>query len=187
VRRSDLRLGDIAVVQGAGPIGLFTLQWIRAGGAAEVIVIEPSPERGALAERLGASIVCRPEDARDVVQHRTGGLGADAIFECVGRPETIQSAVGLARRGASLMIIGLSDRDALIRPGTWLMKELSVRGSIAYNQQDFARCLVFLADGRVEAAPLHTSTVGFDGLAPAMAALVAGSPREVKVLFDPNG
>ncbi len=49
VRTSNLRLGDIAVIQGAGPIGLGTMQWVRAAGAGRVIVIEPSPERRELA------------------------------------------------------------------------------------------------------------------------------------------
>ena len=39
VRRSGIRLGDVALVQGAGPIGLTTLQWARAAGAAEVVVV----------------------------------------------------------------------------------------------------------------------------------------------------
>ena len=42
VRTSALRLGDIAVIQGAGPIGLGTMQWVRAGGAGKVIVVEPN-------------------------------------------------------------------------------------------------------------------------------------------------
>ncbi len=54
VRTSNLRLGDVAVIQGAGPIGLGTMQWVRAAGAGRVIVIEPSPERRELALSLGA-------------------------------------------------------------------------------------------------------------------------------------
>lgn len=185
VARSELRVGDIAVVQGAGPIGLFALQWVRLGGASEVIVVEPSAARAELARRLGATIVCGPSDAGELVRERTGGLGADAVFECVGRPETIQTAVDLARRGASIMIIGLSDRDATIRPGTWLMKEVSVRTSIAYRQRDFKPCIEMMAGGRVVAEPLHTGTVGFDGLAAAMTRLGAGNATDVKVLFAP--
>ena len=53
VRTSNLRLGDIAVIQGAGPIGLGTLQWVRAAGAGRVIVVEPSDERRCGGARSG--------------------------------------------------------------------------------------------------------------------------------------
>ncbi len=187
VRLGRLRIGDFAVVQGAGPIGLFALQWVRHAGAREIVVVEPSPARAKLALELGATATCTPAEVAELVQDRTGGLGADAVVECAGRPETIQSAVDLARRGGSVTLIGLSDRDATIRPGIWLMKEVTVRCSIAYEQRDFAPVVEMIADGRVRAEPLHTRTIGLSQLAEAMAELGAGNARDVKVLVDPRG
>ena len=188
VRRSGLRLGDLAVVQGAGPIGLLTLQWALAAGAREVVVVEPSPERRTLAGELGASLACEPgEEAHEAVRERNGGLGADCVFECVGRPETIQSAADFARRGASLALIGLSHQDASIHPTSWLVKELSVTGCIAYERAEFARCMEIMADGRVDAEPLHTRSVGLGELDAVFAELAGGSVRESKVLVDPRG
>lgn len=187
VRRSGLRLGDFTVVQGAGPIGLFTLQWARAAGAGELVVIEGVPERQRLARDLGAVHVFAPgEEATAFVQESTRGLGADAVFECVGRPETIQTAVDFARRGASLMIVGLSHQDALIRPGIWLSKELSVGCSIAYHHTEFERVMAMMLDGRVRADPLHTRTVGLQELASAVEGLASGGSTDVKVLLDPR-
>jgi (R,R)-butanediol dehydrogenase/meso-butanediol dehydrogenase/diacetyl reductase len=186
VRRSGLRLGDYTVVQGAGPIGLFTLQWARAAGAGELIVIEGSPVRAELARSLGATRVCAPgEEAAELVREGTGGLGADVVFECVGRPETIQTAIGLARRGGALMIIGLSDRDASITPGILLSKELRVDASIAYHHTEFERAIAMIVDGRVR-ADLSTRKVGFAGLEDAIAELAAGDAKDAKILFDPR-
>ena len=79
VARSGLRPGATAVVQGGGPIGLTTLQWVRAAGAGHVIVIEPSPSRQDLARSLGADDVVGPgAEAEALVKERTRGLGADA-------------------------------------------------------------------------------------------------------------
>jgi len=187
VRRSGLRLGDFTVVQGAGPIGLFTLQWARVAGAGEVVVVEGAPARQQLARDLGATRVLEPgEEASDFVSEATRGLGADTVFECVGRPETIQTAADFARRGASLMIVGLSHQDALIRPGIWLSKELAVGCSIAYHHTEFERVMAMMVDGRVRADPLHSRTVGKSELEAAMGELAAGSPTDVKVLLDPR-
>jgi (R,R)-butanediol dehydrogenase/meso-butanediol dehydrogenase/diacetyl reductase len=186
VRLGRLRIGDFAVIQGAGPIGLFALQWVRHAGAREIVVVEPSPARSALARELGATATCTPAEVAELVRDLTGGLGADAVVECAGRPETIQSAVDLARRGGAVTLIGLSDKDATIRPGIWLMKEVTVRCSIAYEQRDFAPVVAMIADGRVRAEPLHTRTIGLSQLAEAMAELGAGNARDVKILVDPS-
>lgn len=186
-RASGLTLGATVVVQGAGPIGAFALQWARVHGAGHVIVIEPGPERRALASTLGADVVVEPgEAALAEVQERTGGLGADVVFECAGVPVAIQSAIDLVRRGGQVILIGLSDLPATIHPTLWNAKEVEVRGSIAYRRPEFDLVMAMLADGRIAAAPLHTSTVGLDGLDGALALLAAGAPAESKVLLDPR-
>ena len=186
VRLSGIRLGDFCVVQGAGPVGLFTLQWVRAAGAGELVVIEPAPDRQAVARELGAEIVCTPGEAVEVVAERTGGLGADSVSECVGRPDTIQGAGELGRRGARLTIIGLSHQPATIMPGSFLMKELDVHCTIAYQHAEFERAMAMIADGRVRADPIHTRTVGMADLESAIQGLAAGRP-DTKILLDPRG
>jgi (R,R)-butanediol dehydrogenase/meso-butanediol dehydrogenase/diacetyl reductase len=187
VRTSRLRLGDTAVVQGAGPIGLGTLQWVRAAGAGRVVVIEPNEQRRALAERLGATHVVHPGDeAATLVRELTHGLGADIVYECVGRPFAVQTAVDLARRGGSMCLIGLADADASIVPGVWLVKEITVTASLAYLREEFDMAMGMMADGRVDVTPLHSSTVGLDRLDVALADLASGTSTQTKVLVDPN-
>jgi (R,R)-butanediol dehydrogenase/meso-butanediol dehydrogenase/diacetyl reductase len=187
VRTSRLRLGDVAVVQGAGPIGLGALQWVRAAGASRVIVIEPNDQRRNLALALGAHDAVSPgEEAAVLVREHTHGLGADIVYECVGRPFAIQAAVDLTRRGGSMCLIGLADDDATINPGSWLVKEVVVTASLAYFHEEFEMCMQMLADGRVRLEPLHSSTVGLGGLDRALADLASGTSTQIKVLVDPN-
>jgi (R,R)-butanediol dehydrogenase / meso-butanediol dehydrogenase / diacetyl reductase len=187
VRRSGIRLGDLAVVQGAGPIGLTTAQWVKAAGAGEVIVIEPNPRRQALARQLGATAVVAPGvEADEFIRERSHGLGADIVYECVGRAPAIQTAVGLARRGGSMCLIGLSDTDASIVPGVWLVKEISVTASLAYSHEEFQMAMRMVADGRVRLDPMHSSTVPLGGLGDALADLAGGNSVQTKVLVDPR-
>ncbi len=187
VRSSPPRLGDTAVVQGAGPIGLATLQWVRAAGAGRVVVVEPNAERGALAAALGATDVVAPgAPAAELIAERTSGLGADIVYECVGRPAAVQSAVDLARRGGSMCLIGLADADASISPGSWLVKEIAVTASLAYFHEEFELAMGMIADGRVRVEPLHTSTTSLAGLDEALADLAGGASAQTKVLVNPN-
>lgn len=187
VRRSGLRLGDVAVVQGAGPIGLGTMQWVRAAGAGVVVVIEPNEQRRALAADLGAHHAVAPgREADALVKELTHGLGADVVYECVGRPFAVQSAVDLARRGGSMCLIGLADEDAPITPASWLIKEISVTSALAYTHEEFDLAMGMIADGRFRTEPMHSSTVGLDLLDATLADLASGHSAHTKVLVDPN-
>lgn len=187
VRHSGIRIGDIAVVQGAGPIGLATIQWARLAGAASVIVIEPDPRRSALAREFGASRVLTPVEATESnVRDLTGGLGADIVFECVGLPGAIQDAVDRCRRGGSVCLIGLSESAATILPATWLVKEIRLTSAIAYLHEEFDMTMAMMADGRFVAGPMHTSTVSLAKLADAFSDLASGRSDQIKVLVDPR-
>ncbi len=187
VRSSHLRLGDVAVIQGGGPIGLGTMQWVRAGGAGAVIVVEPNPQRRALAIELGAHRAVEPGAAADqLIKELTHGLGADIVYECVGRGFAVQSAVDLARRGGAMCLVGLPNEEAAITVGTWLVKEIRTTSSLAYVREEFEMAMGMIADGRVVVEPMHSSTVGLDGLDAALADLASGTSEQVKVLVDPN-
>lgn len=187
VRMSRLRLGDTAVVQGAGPIGLSTLQWVRAAGAGTVVAIEPNADRRAMAEALGADHAVEPgTTASELVLELTNGLGADVVYECAGRPAAIQVAVELARRGGAVTLVGVPDTDATITPITWLVKEITFNASLAYFHEEFELAMGMMADGRVVVDPLHTSTARLDGLDAALADLASGNTAQTKVLVNPN-
>ena len=187
VRTSALRLGDIAVIQGGGPIGLGTMQWVRAAGAGKVIVVEPNPQRRELATSLGAHHAVMPGDEADaLIADLTHGLGADIVYECVGAGFAVQKAVDMARRGGAMCLIGLAEGDAPISPGIWLVKEIAVTSSLAYLHEEFDMAMGMIADGRVHVEPMHSLTVGLDGFEAALADLASGSSEQIKVLVDPN-
>lgn len=187
VRSSGLRLGDVAVVQGGGPIGLGTMQWVRAAGAGVVIVVEPNSQRRELALALGAHFAVEPgEAANDLIGEFTHGLGADIVYECVGRPFAVQTAVDLARRGGSMCLIGLAEGDAPMTPGIWLIKEIAVTSALAYFHEEFEMAMGMIADGRVAVEPLHTSTTSLAGFRDALVDLASGTSDQAKVLVNPN-
>ena len=185
-RRTDVRLGDSVLVLGAGPIGLLALQCAKAAGAGRVLVVEPVPERAALALELGADHAFDPraDDMAALARDATGGLGPDVVFECAGVPHTIQLAVDLVRRGGAVTLVGLATDPASIDPGAWLSKEVTVVASVAYAHAEFAMAADLIADGRVAVKPLHTHTAPLDGIADAFA-LLDGDRRQIKVLIEP--
>ena len=136
---------------------------------------------------LGAHHAVAPGDEADeLIKQLTHGLGADIVYECVGRPFAVQAAVDLARRGGSMCLIGLAEGDAPISPGAWLIKEISVTSSLAYLHEEFEMSMGMIADGRVRVEPLHTSTTSLSGFPDVLADLASGRSDQLKVLVNPN-
>jgi (R,R)-butanediol dehydrogenase / meso-butanediol dehydrogenase / diacetyl reductase len=188
VRRSGLKDGQLVVVQGAGPIGLTTFQWAKALGAGHVVVIEPSAARRELARSLGADSVVAPGDeASTHIKQLSDGLdGADLVFECVGNGPAVQAASDLLRRGGELCLVGVAEGTATITPAAWIVKELTVTSSIAYERHDFADAMDMMADGRISVDALHTLTTSLADFDSVMADLASGTSQEIKVLVDPR-
>jgi (R,R)-butanediol dehydrogenase / meso-butanediol dehydrogenase / diacetyl reductase len=92
VRKSGVRIGESAVVFGAGPIGLATVTMLRAAGVTTVVSVEVAKARKQLAEQAGASVVVdgTREDVVDAIRAEAGGLGPDVAFECAGIPAVLQ-------------------------------------------------------------------------------------------------
>jgi (R,R)-butanediol dehydrogenase/meso-butanediol dehydrogenase/diacetyl reductase len=186
VRRSRITAGDTVVVQGAGPIGLFVMQFARAVGAGHVLVVEPSAARRQVGLDLGASMALVPDEAAEAVLDVTGGVGADVVLECSGVPSLLQTAADLTRAGGLVSLVSFLAQPASIEAGRWLGKELSMVASNAFTHDDIRRSMTFLADGRVKAAPLHSRTVPLDQLEPTLRDLSAGPSHDIKVLVDPR-
>jgi len=186
-RRTDIRLGDTVVVIGGGPIGLLVLQCAKAAGAGTCVLLEPQTSRRELAATIGADKVIDPlaQDASDQLFAHVGVGGADIVFECAGIPATINQAVTYARRGGIVSLVGVASGAAEIQAAEWLIKEIHVQSSIASLREEFFMAQSLVADGRIKTEPLHTSTVGLDGISDAFSGL-AKDPQEVKVLVDPR-
>lgn len=162
---------DTAVVIGLGSIGLNAVQMLKALGAGRVIGIDVSDSRLALAAKLGADAVIdgRKQDALTAVQELTGvgvgGLGAraDIVIEASGMGTLLAEAVSMTRAGGRLRIAALYESPVTIDANQLVQKEMSVRGTFAYNGE-FPTVLEMLADGRVTAEPLITHTFALDDL-----------------------
>lgn len=143
---SGLRPGEWVGVVGGGTIGQLLVQVARLLGA-HVLLSEPDASRRELGEELGADAAIDP-GATDVVAEArrwTSGVGLDRVIEAVGLPATVTQAVQMARRGGSVVVMGVAARDAeiTIRPYDLYERQLTLRGSFIRNF-DFQRSVRLL-------------------------------------------
>jgi threonine dehydrogenase-like Zn-dependent dehydrogenase len=107
------------------------------------------------------------------------------IFECVGVPGVIDGIIGAAPLNSRVMVVGVCMGDDKLRPALANGKEIDLRFVFGSTPLEFRDTLYMLADGKLNAAPLITGTVGLDGVAAAFDAL--GDPEaHAKILIDPR-
>ena len=153
---------DWVVVQGAGPVGISALAVAKAAGACKVIMIGAPKHRLKMARRFGADHVIDLEEVStpkariEAVRDLTGGHGADAVLECVGRPDAVVEGMEMCRDGGKYLILG-HYCDA--GPVTWnphvvTRKQLQVYGSWSSEPRHLQAALEFLRINR-ERFPFH--------------------------------
>ena len=109
MRVAEVEPGSSVVVVGTGHLGLWMIQGARVAGAAQIIAVEPLPERRALAGELGATDLVDPADGDPIEQVRslTGGRGADYALEAAGRIDAMEQAFQMARNAGTVVYTGV--------------------------------------------------------------------------------
>lgn len=159
-RKSDVRLGDVVLVIGAGPIGLMHSQLSRLTGARKVLVSEPAADRRALAARLGATRAIDPtqEDLANIVKEETDGDGADVVVAAIGVTGIVNQLLAVARPGGRVnLFAGYSGTgEATIEANLIHYGELIVTGTSGCTREDFRQALGLLTSGQMDVRPLVT-------------------------------
>ncbi|AJY74702.1 2,3-butanediol dehydrogenase [Paenibacillus beijingensis] len=159
VRQSKLKVGDKAVVFGAGPIGLLVIEALRAAGASEIYAVELSEERKAKAAELGA-IVLDPTKVGNVVDEirtLTGG-GADVTFEVTGIGPVLKQSIDATSLEGETIIVSIWEKEASLQPNTLVLPQKSVKGIIAYRDV-FPAVISLMKQGYFSADKLVTKRI----------------------------
>lgn len=150
--RATLSLGDVVVIQGAGPVGLAAVAVAVQSGAARVVVIGAPRRRLDLAREFGAHAVISVEDAPDPLERRrlvlaeTGSYGADVVIECVGRPAAVPEGWELCRDGGKCLVLGqyADAGNVAVNPHIITRKQLQIFGSWGFEPRHVDRALTLL-------------------------------------------
>jgi len=195
--------GDTVLILGSGVIGLCTVAALRAlGSGARVIVVAKYPFQGEMARKFGADevIYLREGDYSRAVAEATGGKlykpvmgkkvlvgGADIVYECAGSESSIDDALRFARSGGTVVLVGLA---AIPKRVDWTpiwLNELTVKGSVWGGMETFhgrrvhtfQLTLEWMAEGKLDLAPMVTHRFRLDGYKRALAVTADKSRHQV--------
>ncbi|MGL5602680.1 MAG: Zn-dependent oxidoreductase [Silvania sp.] len=152
---------DIALVYGAGPMGLVTVQALKGVyQVKQVIVVDRIEERLAMAQRSGADWVINNgnQSLQAVLDEK--GIKPTLIVDAACHPTILQEAITLASPGARIVLMGFSSEPSQIVQQGITGKELSIFSS-RLNANKFPVVIDWLEKGLIDPDKLITHTFDY--------------------------
>ncbi len=160
---------EVAVVLGAGTIGVLAAQVLRVAGTRLIVVSEVDESRRRSAESVADAVVA-PHEVYELVNELTGGSGVSLSIDAVGSDDTRRNSIRVLRAGGVALWLGMHEQGAAIPAFDLVVREQRVQGSFAYTNPEFGRALGLLESGLIVPAvsqksfPLEESGEVFTGL-----------------------
>lgn len=186
---TPVKLNDVVVIIGAGPIGMMICLVAKAMGASKVILINRSMPRLEIAKKLAVAdkyICSKDQNEVEAVLKETAGLGADVIFTSCPAPEAQVSAVNMAKNRARINFFGGLPKDKSIVPiNTNLIhyKELFVTGAHGSMPIHHSKALDLIASGTISVKQFITHQFPLDEIKKAFA--TAENHEGLRVIVNP--
>ncbi|MGV2950783.1 2,3-butanediol dehydrogenase [Glutamicibacter sp. AGC46] len=186
--RSGAKAGQVAIVGGAGPIGLLTAAVLKAKGLT-VYISELSEARKAKARETGIAdgiFDPREGDVAERVREATGGRGADTGFECSSVPVVLDMLLDAVAPGGVIVNVSIWGHKPQVDMPKLVLKEIDLRGTIGYAN-DHPDTIALVQSGKLDLAPFITGRIGLDELvSEGFDQLINNNEEHVKIIVDPR-
>ncbi len=183
--KARIKPGDIAVVMGAGPIGMVTILSALAGGCGQVIVTDVDQPKLDLAATLGpvTPVNVSKESLVDVVNKMTDDWGADIVFEASGNERAAASVFEPLAPGGCVIYIGMPGNTIAYDVVAAQIKEARVEHIFRYAHV-YPKALSLMGGGRLDVKPLITDKFDFAHSVEAFEFASHMPPTSVKVQIE---
>lgn len=141
VREAGLRIGESAIVFGAGPIGLFVAEACRNAGAVDITIVEKNKKRLEFAREIGYNVIDPDYLNKNSSFHRY-----DFVFDTTGSPEVLNVFLNFSKIKGTVVIVGKFDTRELFDLHTVLFNELKIIGTRVYRESEFLLAVQILSE-----------------------------------------
>ena len=185
VRRFGDVTGKKCVVMGGGTIGNLVGQALKALGAEKVLLSEVSACRLEKAKEVGLTVNNPTEQPlQDAIRDEFGPDGADVIFECIGNGKTLTQAVEIARKGSTVIVMGVVADPYPINMGFVQDHEISLIGTAMYRVEDWRESIDLVNRGLINLDTLITHHIPFSQYEEAYHLIDRERDKAMKVMID---
>ena len=188
VHLANIKLGDKVLVVGGGIIGLVSAMFAKLEGAEYVAVSETNPARGQKSVKLG--VADEWFDAKDPnfinnIMTKTQN-GFDIVIDCSGNTKAVESELMSVKAGGTIVLAGVSQKPIEFASVIAVMKEITIKGSIAYTKEEFKKCISLISNKKIDVMKFVDDIVPLTDVQKAYERLTSGTDDAVKIMVDPN-
>jgi S-(hydroxymethyl)glutathione dehydrogenase/alcohol dehydrogenase len=187
---AQVRAGSTAAIIGCGGIGLSVIQGCRIAGAGRIIAVDTAAWKLELASRLGATDVVDAGAGNPVppVVELTAG-GVDYAFEAIGTPPTVRQAVRMARKGGTVVMIGVVPAGVNVElPGADIvLREKRILGCMMGSNRfrtDMPRYVELYRRGLLRLDEMISARLPLERVNDAFVAMRQGTAARSVIVFD---
>ncbi len=174
--------GDLAVVTGAGPIGIMVALAALAAGCSRVLISDLQPAKLEIASRYRGvtGVNIREQSLAEQVARASDNWGADVVFEASGSPRAFAGLFELVRPGGCVVVVGMPIEPVALDIVAAAAKETRIETVFRYANV-FDRAVAMIASGKVDLKPLISATFPFEESVQAFERAAEGRPGDVKL------
>jgi threonine dehydrogenase-like Zn-dependent dehydrogenase len=177
--------GASVAVVGDGAVGLCGVIAAKRLGAEQIVIMGRHADRIALASDFGATDVVseRGPEAVERVKQLSGGFGVDAVLECVGLDQSMETAIEVARPGGAVGRVGVPQHESMPGAQPSFYKNIRIGGGPAPVRAYIDELLPDVLEGRIEPGRVFDQVVDLDGVPEGYRAM--NDRESIKVLVKP--
>ena len=178
--------GKNVVVFGAGTIGNLVAQAARCRGAKKVMITDLSDFRLQKALEAGIDVACNVgrENFAEQVKETFGDEGFDVAFEAAGVEASLNDAVQNIQKGGDIVVLGVFGERPRLDMSVVGDRELSLIGTLMYQQNDYEQAVEWISSGAMIAEPLVTKHFPFEQYEEAYHYIEKQADSTLKVVID---
>lgn len=183
-RKARIKPGDVALVTGAGTIGLVTAMAALAGGCSKVIITDIIQQKLDLASRFGmVPVNVTKQNLNHIVSGMTDGWGVDVVFEASGSEAAVSKVFEPLCPGGRVVFIGIPVSPVPIDIVSAQAKEARIETIFRYAHT-YPRALALMESGKINVKPLITERYKFKDSIEAFEYAANPKPTTVKVVIE---
>ncbi|GLW51435.1 dehydrogenase [Streptomyces sp. NBRC 14336] len=176
--KANARPGERVAVVGTGTLGMFAVQFLRAGSPGELLVVGTRRDREALSREFGATGFCTRDQELPA--------DFDVVIETAGSASAARTAASLLRRGGRLVLTGIPAPGADgLDPTDLVVRQLEVHTVFGAPPAAWAHTVRVFAAGLLAPPPLVTHELPLEEFPQAIELVGSGDPKVGKVLLRP--
>lgn len=185
VHQAGFRALDMAVVIGAGPIGMLTGIVLKHIGASQVFISDIADERLKMAEEFGMTAVnSSRENLGEKVRAATDGEGCDVLFECSGAAPSAMEMTDITQVSGTICMTAIHKVPHEVNLRDFNFKEQKLIGSRVYTKEEFAQAVVLAKELEDQLEKVVSHVVPLSDSAKVFDMIADPSYGTVKVVVD---